>query len=78
MVQISRRSTASNPMSYGIFMPAARSSFASRVKDPATFALVGCTVAPGFNFEDFELAKRAELQETYPQHSALIEQLTRS
>ena len=56
----------------------AGSWFASRVKDPATFALVGCTVAPGFNFEDFELAKRAELQETYPQHSALIEQLTRS
>ena len=52
--------------------------FASRVKDPTTFALVGCTVAPGFDFEDFELAKRAELQGKYPQHRALIEQLTRS
>jgi hypothetical protein len=56
----------------------AGSWFASRAKDPTTFALVGCTVAPGFNFEDFELAKRAELQHTYPQHSALIAQLTRS
>jgi uncharacterized protein len=52
--------------------------FASRVKDTTTFALVGCTVAPGFDFEDFELAKRKELQEQYPQHSALIEQMTRS
>lgn len=52
--------------------------FASRVKDPETFALVGCTVAPGFDFEDFELAKRSGLQQKYPQHRALIEQLTRS
>jgi uncharacterized protein len=52
--------------------------FASRVKDTTTFALVGCTVAPGFDFEDFELAKRKELQEQYPQHSALIAQMTRS
>ncbi len=35
--------------------------FASRVKDGAGFALVGCTVAPGFDFADFELAVRAEL-----------------
>jgi uncharacterized protein len=56
----------------------AGSWFASRVKDPTTFALVGCTVAPGFDFEDFELAKRSELQQKYPQHHALIGQLTRS
>src|ERR1700730_18636811 len=51
--------------------------FASRVEDRKSFALVGCTVAPGFDFQDFELGKRAELTQSYPQHRELIEQLTR-
>ena len=51
--------------------------FASRLKDPAGFALVGCTVAPGFDFADFEMAKRSELAATYPKHRKLIEELTR-
>jgi predicted cupin superfamily sugar epimerase len=51
--------------------------FAARLKQPAGFALVGCTVAPGFEFEDFEMAKRAELMRAYPEHGELIEQLTR-
>jgi uncharacterized protein len=41
------------------------------------YALVGCTVAPGFEFEDFELAKRDELSARYPQQRELIERLTR-
>ena len=51
--------------------------FASRVKDGAGFALVGCTVAPGFDFADFELAVRPDLVAAYPQHRELIEELTR-
>ncbi len=51
--------------------------FASRLKEPAGFALVGCTVAPGFEFEDFELATRSELIREYPAHRKLIEELTR-
>jgi predicted cupin superfamily sugar epimerase len=51
--------------------------FASRLKDAASFALVGCTVAPGFDFADFELAARSELVHAYPQHQRLIEELTR-
>ncbi|MGA9978961.1 MAG: cupin domain-containing protein [Candidatus Sulfotelmatobacter sp.] len=51
--------------------------FASHLKDSKSFALVGCTVAPGFDFEDFELAKRDELTRRYPQHRELIERLTR-
>jgi uncharacterized protein len=51
--------------------------FASRVKDAAGFALVGCTVAPGFDFADFELAVRSELVAAYPQHRKLLEELTR-
>jgi len=34
-------------------------------------------VAPGFDFEDFEMGKRGELGALYPQHRELIEQLTR-
>jgi hypothetical protein len=51
--------------------------FASHVKDGKSFALVGCTVAPGFDFDDFELAKREELARLYPRHRQVIEQLTR-
>jgi predicted cupin superfamily sugar epimerase len=51
--------------------------FASRVKDAAGFALVGCTVAPGFDFADFELGVRSELIRAFPAHQKLIEELTR-
>ncbi len=40
------------------------------------FTLAGCTVAPGFDFADFELADRAELLHEFPQHRAWIERLT--
>lgn len=51
--------------------------FASRVEFPNTFSLVGCTVAPGFDFEDFELANREELIKKFPQYSKIITELTR-
>ena len=41
-----------------------------------SFSLIGCTVAPGFDFDDFELAKREDLTESFPQHKNLIEQFT--
>jgi len=51
--------------------------FGSRVREPGPFALVGCTVSPGFDFGDFELGKRDQLVRLYPQHRELIERLTR-
>jgi len=51
--------------------------FASRVASGGSFALVGCTVAPGFDFADFEMAERAALIAEYPQHARLIVELTR-
>ncbi len=51
--------------------------FASHISDWKSFAVVGCTVAPGFDFEDFEMAKRDELVAAYPEHRKLIERLTR-
>src|SRR5262245_55493857 len=50
-------------------------TFAATVDEPASFALVGCTVAPGFDFADFELPPRAELIGLYPHLRERIEQL---
>jgi predicted cupin superfamily sugar epimerase len=52
--------------------------FGATVNDDDRYALVGCTTAPAFDFADFDLADRAALADEYPQHRALIEQLTRS
>ena len=41
------------------------------------YALVSCLVAPGFEFEDFELFARADLLALYPEHKTIIERLTR-
>jgi len=51
--------------------------FAAHVPLPDTYALVGCTVSPGFDFSDFELADRSELIEQYPQYRELITMFTR-
>jgi hypothetical protein len=51
--------------------------FGSSVKDLESFSFVGCTVAPGFDFNDFELAERNSLLNEYPEHQDIITQLTR-
>ena len=51
--------------------------FASRPVPGSEFCLVGCTVAPGFEFEDLELADSKILSAIYPQHSGLIKELCR-
>jgi predicted cupin superfamily sugar epimerase len=51
--------------------------FAAKVIDNNSFSLIGCTVAPGFHFDDFELGNRENLIRQYPEHSSLIIELTR-
>lgn len=51
--------------------------FASRLLKAETYALVGCTVAPGFDFQDFEMADRKHLIELFPQHEEIIKELSR-
>jgi predicted cupin superfamily sugar epimerase len=51
--------------------------FGATVDDPESYALVGCTVAPGFDFTDFELARRDELIAQFPRHRMIVEKLTR-
>ena len=52
--------------------------FTAEVEDEKSYALIGCTVSPGFEFEDFELGKRDTLVKKCPQHSVLIKRLTKS
>jgi predicted cupin superfamily sugar epimerase len=47
-------------------------------KTLGAYSLVGCTVSPGFDFNDFELANANELTQMYPEQSALIQQFCRS
>ncbi len=51
--------------------------FASHVANWKSWALVGCTVAPGFEYEDFELGRREVLMESFEQHRDVIAKLTR-
>lgn len=57
---------------------AANSWFASEVKESGSWCLVGCTVSPGFDFNDFEMADRLPLSVEYSDHTELISRLTRS
>jgi len=43
---------------------------------PEDWALFGCTVAPGFDFSDFTLGKRADLLAGFPNHADIILRLT--
>ncbi len=49
--------------------------FGATVDDPRSYALVGCTVSPGFSPGDFELGDPGVLIALYPQHEPLIRQL---
>lgn len=51
--------------------------FASRPALESKFCFVGCTVSPGFDFADFEMAKAEELIGLYPQHTEIIIELSR-
>lgn len=46
------------------------------LQDGGSFALMGTTMCPGFDYDDYETGERGELTELYPQHKALIEKLT--
>ena len=46
--------------------------FGTELPADASHCLVGCTVAPGFEFADFELAEGPELEAAYPDAAARI------
>ncbi|HCL07093.1 MAG TPA: hypothetical protein DHW64_14605 [Chitinophagaceae bacterium] len=51
--------------------------FASETAPGGSFSFVGCTVAPAFDFTDFELADGNLLSQQFPQHGKLIQRLCR-
>ncbi|UCD82676.1 MAG: cupin domain-containing protein [Desulfobacterales bacterium] len=50
--------------------------FAAAVNNKEGYSLVGCTVAPGFDFADFEMADRRRLVDLYPKYKDIIEKYT--
>ncbi len=49
--------------------------FASRPAAGTAFSFVGCTVSPGFDFADFEIADSEALSKLFPEHETLIREL---
>ncbi len=50
--------------------------FGAELLDKTSFALIGCTVSPGFDFSDFELGTRTMLLNQYPDYENIINKLT--
>jgi uncharacterized protein len=50
--------------------------FAAHLRDKSSYALVGCTVSPGFDFADFEMGIRANLLKDFPQYEKIILEFT--
>lgn len=50
--------------------------FGATVIQPDSYTLSGCTVAPGFDFQDFELADRKTLTILFPAFEEIIKKLT--
>ena len=50
--------------------------FAAEVENKKSFALFGCTVSPGFEFDDFKIGKRAILTKLFPKQKSIITRLT--
>lgn len=51
--------------------------FAAASEKACSYSLVGCTVAPGFDFRDWEAGRREELLKLYSKHRKIIEKFTR-
>ncbi|RSL19304.1 hypothetical protein EDE15_4966 [Edaphobacter aggregans] len=49
----------------------------SRLVRGGKWALLGCTVSPGFEFEDYDAGGRASLSEGWPEFAEMIAALTR-
>lgn len=49
----------------------------SRLRTGGSYALLGTTMSPGFDYNDYESGTRESLTKLYPQHTAMIASLTR-
>ncbi len=62
--------------SFSVLIPAGN-IFCAEVIDADSYGLVSCVVAPGFEFEDFEIFEKEDLLQAYPKHTDLIERFAR-
>ncbi|HMG91455.1 MAG TPA: cupin domain-containing protein [Chryseolinea sp.] len=51
--------------------------FGAATAQNATYTLASCTVAPGFDFQDFEMAERKDLLTAFPKYEEIIIKLTK-
>jgi uncharacterized protein len=51
--------------------------FAAEPSQGSPFTLAGCTVSPGFDFDDFELANKDQLLQQFPRNADVINRLCR-
>jgi predicted cupin superfamily sugar epimerase len=49
--------------------------FGAELAPEASYVLAGCTLAPGFDFTDFELGRRDALRAAFPAQAAIINRL---
>jgi len=49
--------------------------FGSRIKNRDGFSLVSCTVAPGFDFRDFELAEYEKISREFPAYDSILKEM---
>jgi len=49
--------------------------FGSSIESSGEFALVSCMVSPGFDYQDFELFTKEQLNVLYPEHREIIARL---
>lgn len=50
--------------------------FGAMVNDQDSYTLAGCTVSPGFHYDDFKIAERQVLLQAFPHETKIIEMLT--
>ncbi len=66
---------SSRQSSFQVIVPAGV-WFGASLHSGSRYALLGCTVAPGFDFSDFEMAKRKKLLREYPDNAEIVRALT--
>jgi uncharacterized protein len=60
------------------FLVPANTIFGSSIEEKDSYAFVSCVVAPGFDFNDFELFDKSTLLDLFPTEEVIITKLTRS
>ncbi|GMH56877.1 hypothetical protein TL16_g02238 [Triparma laevis f. inornata] len=71
------RTTVLGPDDLKQYVVKAGTWFGSHPNSGTDYSLVGCTVSPGFDFQDFELASPAGLKAEFPKAKAIITKLTK-